>query len=37
MKFRREVIPGRGAHHRECVDLLSGVTGKRDKKKTLLG
>ena len=26
-----------GAHHREGPDLLSGGTGKRDKKKTLLG
>jgi len=36
-KFRREAVPGRGAHHGECADLLSGGMGKIDKKKTLLG
>jgi len=35
-KFRREAVPGRGAHHRECTALPNGGTGKGDKKKTLV-
>ena len=36
-KLQREVIPGRGAHHRESAVLPSGGTGKRDKEETLFG
>jgi len=36
-KHRRDAVPGWGAHHGESADLLGRCTGKRDKKKTLLG